>query len=309
MKKLKICLQLFAEGASMGEAAPEGQTIEDGNSKAESELATQTAESEGQLATDTEDSEALDKEFGELIHGKFKGSYERNFKKHLDQRLKTSNAKSEEFDKIKAENDKVKPILECLKARYGTDDPEALGIALEEDKLYIREQAMNTGISEDDILKQMRQQRQQKATEDAANQQRATEQEELKQLREEKARRALFEKWFGEAETLKSKYPELDIQEELRDRAFLNKLAKGYSVEDAYITKHHSDIVAEAMSRTANDVRDKTLSTVAAGANRPAENGTSAQAPSEAAIDVNSLTEKDIHRIMKEVQMGKKIKF
>ena len=309
MKKHKICLQLFAEGASSGEAAPAAETVEDGNQTADSELATQETADNGQLATDTEDQEALDAEFKELIHGKYKSSYEKNFQQHLSQRLKGSTAKAEDYDRLKAENDKFKPVIEKLKSRYGTDDAEALDVAIEEDALYIREQAMNTGESEADILSNIRNSRQQKAAENAESEQRAAEQAELKKLREENAHREMLNGWFNEAEALKEKYPELNIREELRDKAFISKLAKGYSVEDAYITKHHNDIVAGAMSQTAKDVKDKTLATVAAGENRPSENGSSAQAPADSKVDVNSLTEKDIFKIMKDVENGKKITF
>ncbi len=319
MKKTKICLQLFAEGAPTGEAAS-GATSGDGTETAETELATQTtaetglatqnkADNDSQLATDAGNTENLDEEFSELVNGKYKGSYEKVLKQHLDQRLKGANAKNEEHDKLKAEYDKFKPVIERLKSRYGTDDAAALDIALEEDNLYIRDQAMNTGESEEEILANIRKNRQQKATEEAANEKRATEQAELQQLRQEKAMRELFDGWYTEAENLRATYPELNIQEELKDRDFLNKLVKGYTLEDAYVAKHHKEILAGAMSKTAEDVKKKTLESVAAGATRPAENGTSAQAPSETTIDVNSLTTKDILKIMKDVENGRVIKF
>lgn len=296
---LKLRLQLFAEGAPTGEAgadsagAGETQTAENN-----SEVAAQdTAENDGQLATDeTQSGENLDEEFLKLIKGKYKDSYEKHFKEHIGHRTKGMKAKEEELEA-------QKPIIDFLKQRYGSEDLSALANAIEEDGLYIQKESMETGKSEAEILEGIRSKRQEREAEKTRNEERA----ELESMRKENEMRQRLSGWKAEADELKSKYPSLNLSQELKNKAFFDHLHRGLSVEDAYILTHHTEIVEGVMSKTAEDVKKKTLDNIAAGANRPTENGSLSQASAKTDVDVNSLTGKDVLNILKQVENGVKI--
>ncbi len=296
---LKIRLQLFAEGAPTGEAGAEAAAVTGNETAEDTEVAAQeTAENESQLATDT-DVRDFDTEFSELIKGEYKDSFEKVLKSHLGHRLKGAKAKE-------AELEAVKPIVDMLKARHGIEDLTELANAVEEDALYIQKRSMDTGESRESILNDIRSKRQQREVE----KDRAKEHEELESMRAEKAHRQRLEGWMSEANALKDKYPELDLKTELRNRGFFNSLMKGFSVEEAYIVSHHSDLVEQAKTATAAEVKKATLDNIAAGANRPSENGsTSSQASARTDVDVNSLTGKDVLDILKQVERGATIKF
>lgn len=301
MKKfLKIRLQLFAEGAPGGEGGAEtGDAGGTQTAEENSEVATQTtAEIEGQPAIDT-GNENLDDEFAEMIKGKYKNSFEKVFKENLGRRLKGAKAKEAELEALK-------PIVDLLKARHGTEDLTALANAVEEDDLYIRQRSMETGESRDSILNDIRSKRQQRE----AEKDRAKEHEELESMRAEKAHRQRLDGWKSEADALKDKYPELDLKTELRNREFFDYLMGGFSVEKAYKIAHHDELIEKAKTSTAESVRKQTLDNIAAGGNRPSENGSSSsQASARTDVDVNSLTGKDVLNILKQVENGAKIKF
>ena len=285
MKKfLKIRLQLFAEGAE-GEAAATADVVNETQTADESELATREAEN-GQLATDNQ--EDLDTEFKELIKGKYKSQYEKSIKENLDRRTKGT-------DKLRAQVNAQQPIMDALEQRYGKKDAKELLHAFEEDALYIRQQATETGESEENVLSRIRSQR----TEN-----------EIASLKAENEKRQQIAGWHNEAEELKkSLYPNLDLYEELGNKDFLKLLNLGVPMQMAYEAVHHHDLVRSAVSLATEKTKKQTEDTIKAGTNRVRENGLSSQAASQTTVDVNNLTGKDIMAILKEVENGKKVVF
>ncbi len=286
MKKiLTIRLQLFAEGAE-GEGAASADVVNETQTADETEVAAQEQAEDGQLATDNQ--EDLDAEFNALIKGKYKSQYERHIQENVGRRTKGS-------DKLRAQVSAQQPLMDALKQRYGVTDETELLHAFEEDELYIRKQATETGESEESILSKIRSGR--KDTE-------------IAKLKADQVLRQKFRGWSNEAEELqKSTYPNLDLMTEMENPEFREYLDMGKSVKKAYEAIHHDEIVKAAVSLASEKTKKQTEDTIRAGTNRVRENGLSSQAASTTKVDVSNLTSKDIRAILKEVENGKKITF
>ena len=286
MKKfLKIRLQLFAEGAE-GEAAATAEVVNETQTADETEFATQTLAEDGQLATDNQ--EDLDAEFNELIKGKYKSQYERHIQENVGRRTKGT-------DKLRVQVAEQQPLMDALKKRYGEKDAEELLHAFEEDALYIRQQATETGESEESVLSRIRSQRNETK---------------IAQFEAERENRQQLAGWHTEAKELqKSTYPNLNLYEELGNEEFYECLKKGYSVKKAYELVHHDELVRSAVSRATEKTKKQTEDTIKAGTNRVRENGLSSQAASQTTVNVDNLTGKDIMAILKKVENGEKITF
>ena len=282
-KKLTIRLQLFAEGAD-GEGAATAEVVNETEMADGTENATQKQAENGQNATDNQ--EDLDTEFKDLIKGKYKSQYEKAIKENVSRRLKGT-------EKLRNQVNAQNPIMDVLKRRYGVEDASELLRAVEEDALYIRKRATETGESEESVLSKIRSER-------TAN--------EMAQLKAEQETRDKIARWHNDAISLKnSVYPNLDLQSEMDNKEFVNLLELGLPVKQAYEVIHHDELLRSAVSFATLKAKEQTENTIKAGTNRVRENGLSSQAASKTTIDVNNLTEKDVLAILKEVENGKKV--
>lgn len=297
--KTKLHLQLFAEGASGEVASGEGVV---GEAAENADFATQQQVDNGQLTTDNTEGADLDAEFKALIKGKYKEQYESHFKGALKDRTKKNNTRISELE---TEVNQAKPVLDILKARYGIDDVNALGTALEEDSLYIQHQAMETGKSEADILADIRRNRQEQ--EDARK--RAADNAELERYRADAMLQQKINGWRQEAEKLKEVYPDFDLDTAFKNKRFVEALHRGADMQFAYEGSHHAEILERMRQETAQTVERQTIDTIASGASRPSENGVTSQAAAQTTIDVNNLTSKDVLDIIKKVESGQRITF
>lgn len=293
MLKTKINLQLFAEGVgSDGEATAEtgAEVVQADDNNAE--LATQKQAENGSLATNETET------FDSLIKGKYKEEYENAVKKVIAKRLKGS-------EQLKQKLEAYEPIIQAAKSRYGIDDDSKLAEAFFEDKLYVHQVALENGMSDEEALVKMRSDREQKNREIEMN----ANMQELKALRAENARREQFKQHYQDVIALQQTYGEFDVEELFKNDDFNDLLNKGVNVNAAFLVVNHDKIVNGVMQKTAEQVKQGVVNSIASGAKRPVENGSSGQGASITTIDVNSLTGKDIRAILKEVESGKKIKF
>ena len=185
--------------------------------------------------------------------------------------------------------------MDALEQRYGKKDAEELLRAFEEDALYIRQQATETGESEESVLSRIRSQRSEN---------------EIAKLKAERENRQQIAGWHNEAkELIESTYPNLNLYEELGNKKFVEHLNKGLTVKEAYELIHHDELVRSAVSLATEKTKKQTEDTIKAGTNRVRENGLSSQAASQTTVNVDNLTGKDIMAILKKVENGEKITF
>ena len=118
----------------------------------------------------------------------------------------------------------------------------------------------------------------------------------------------LVRQWEQEAAAAKARFPALDLGRELQNAAFCRLLKAGVDVESAYVALHRNEILPAAMHHAARLAQQRLAGSIAAGAQRPRENGlgssTAATVP-----DVRHMTKKQRSDICRRAAQGEKIRF
>lgn len=304
-----INLQLFAEGGDGGSGTgaegangvtagvPSLQTKGAKNPLANVKYGIQEEAQTADVPKETDDgtveTEDRNARFEALIKGEFKDLYDARVQDTIQKRLKGSKETVDKYNELT-------PTLEMLARKYGVDatDIKALNKAIEDDDAYYEEEAMEKGISVEQ-LKSVRKMERENA--------------ELKKQMAEKSNQERAERdvaeWMKQAEQAKHSFPNLDLGEELKNPQFIKLLQDGVGVETAYFAMHHRELVPQAMQYTAKAVEQKLANKVIANGARPQENGISSQASVVVKSDVSQLSKADRAEIIRRVARGEKIKF
>lgn len=233
----------------------------------------------------------LDKEFEELIKGKYKDQYNKRTQDTVQKRLKGA---KETEERLTAMN----PLLDLLSARYGVkaDDTAGLIKALEGDDAFFEQAAQEHGMEAKDYRKLMQLQ---------------SENSRLKRQTEEQFRQEQMNKqyaaWEQQAVDAKKLYPNLDLNVESQNPQFRQLLMAGIDVGTAYLALHRDDILAGAMQHTAKTVEQKLANKIAAGNSRPPENGASGQSAAVIKTDPSKWTKADREEVRRRAARGEKI--
>ena len=306
-----LSLQLFAEGAGgAGAGAGDGGTAQ-GQGATEAAALPQTkgaksnplanvkygiqdeapaAEVQNEVSVAQPDRNA---EFEKLIKGEYKDLYDARVQDTIQKRLKSS---KETVDRYNA----LTPTLEMLGKKYGVDasDIEALNRAIEEDNSFYEEEALEKGISVQQ-LKEIRKMERENA--------------ELKAQMEEAQRqengKKLYAAWMQQADEAKKVYPSFDMRTEMNNPKFVDLLRSNIDVRTAYEVLHKDEIIPAAMQFTAQTVESKLAKKIASNGARPTENGMSSQSAAVVKSDVSQLSKADRAEIIRRVQRGEKIRF
>ncbi len=102
--------------------------------------------------------------------------------------------------------------------------------------------------------------------------------------------RSHYDGLVTQAQQLKEKFPDFDLNKELQDPAFvrLTSPEAGVSLEDAYYTLHRREIQHSAMEAVAQQTAARISNAIRSGTARPVENGTSAPTATVTAPDYRS---------------------
>lgn len=309
----QLNLQLFADGGAgaAGGTGAEGATgatataaVSQTNGRKTNPLAdvvygkqeevVQVATAQEQAA-ETVPAEPIDRnaEFEKLIKGEYKDLYDQRVQDTVQKRLKGS---KETVDKYNA----LSPTLELLAKKYGVDasNIEALNKAIEDDDSYYEQEAIEKGVSVEQ-LKEFKKMEKENA--------------ELKRMQQEQDAREkgakLYASWVEQAEKTKAVYPSFDLRAEMNNQKFLDLLRNNIDVRTAYEVIHKDEIIPAAMQYTAKTVEQKLTNKIIAGGARPSENGISSQSAAQVKSDVSQLTKADRAEIIRRVQRGEKIRF
>ena len=309
---LQLNLQLFAEGAGAGgsgtgaegssgvtatAAVPQTKGVKS-NPLAnvvygKQEGSAQTADVQTATGADPVETPDRNAEFEKLIKGEYKDLYDARMQDTIQRRLKSS---KETVDKYNA----LSPTLELLAKKYGVDsnDVDALNKAIEEDDAYYEEEALEKGVTVEQ-LKEIRKMEKENA--------------ELKrQMQEQTAKEKgaqLYAQWMDQAEKAKQTYPSFDLRAEMQNPKFTDLLRANIDVRTAYEVVHKDEILPAAMQFTAKAVEQKLTNKIIAGGARPNENGISSQSATVVKSDVSQLSKADRAEIIRRVQRGEKIRF
>lgn len=170
------------------------------------------------------------------------------------------------LSKLKGADDAMKtlsPALEMMAKRYGVDatDYGALSNAMLDDDAFYQQRALDMGVSVD-VAKRL----DQAERLEQARQRDAELSEQERQIREHLA--GLYQ----QAEALKQRFPDFDLDREMQNRDFvyMTQPGSGLSVEDAYFALHRQEIMESARQSAQRAM----ASTIASGQMRPNETGT-----------------------------------
>lgn len=300
-------LQLFAEGAGGGDggtgaSGATGETATAAVSQTKGVKSNPLADVQYGIQTTEEATPAA--EVVENPTEDRNAKYEAFIKEHKDlddariqnivqKRLKNSKETVEKYEALA-------PTLEILAKKYGVDasDVTALNKAIEEDDSYFEEEALEKGITVEQLKEFRKMER-----ENAAFRQQAEE-----QARKENAKR-VYGQWMEQAEKTKAIYPSFDLRTEIQNPQFLQLLNSHVDVRTAYEVIHKDDIISGAMQFTAQTVGQKLTNKVIANGARPTENGNSSQGAAQTKSDVSLLTKADRAEIARRVARGEKISF
>ena len=297
-----LSLQLFAEGAGDGGTA-EGQGATAGVASQQKAVKNPLAnvkygiqEEAAPVAEVQEETTAvadLDAEFEALIKGKYKAQYDARTQDTIQKRLKNSKETVEKYNALS-------PTLEMLGKKYGVDagDIEALNKAIQEDDSYYEEEALEKGITVQQ-LKEIRKMERENAALKA----------QMEEAQRQENGKKLYAAWMQQAEEAKQIYPSFDIQTEMANPKFVDLLRSNIDVRTAYEVLHKDDIIRGAMQFTAQTVESKIAKKVASNGARPAENGMNSQSAAVVKSDVSQLSKADRAEIIRRVQRGEKIRF
>ena len=280
----KYHIQLFADGTGTATAGADGVGTSTDNT------ASLNADN---AAGDTQER----KSFDDLIKGDYKNDYQKAIEKTLGKRMSKANAQIQEAEAFK---NKVIPAFEKFAAKYGVsnpDDIDSIISAIDNDNSFYEDIAMEKGVS-------VEQAKQLVQAERIIKQNEAREQNEARQV----AFRNQYNGWLQEAESLKEFYPDFDFEAESNNPEFRKWLNYGMSVKDAYEFIHRDDLMGSAMNYAYKQSKQDFADTARANANRPIENGTSSQQPTNYhGLTFDKLNQKQIKELMAAASKGEKI--
>ncbi len=281
-------LQLFAEGGGGdgGTAAGGEMGVTEGAANPQGQV--QVTDADGTTAQNI-DRQA---EFDKLIKGEYKDLYDAKMQDTIQKRLKGTKETVEKYESLS-------PTLEMLAKKYGVEngDIEALNKAIEEDDSYYEEEALEKGITVQQ-LKEIRKMEKENAAL-------------RKQMQEQAAKEnasKLYASWMDQAEKTKGVYPSFDLNAEMQNPKFVDLLrVPGVDVRTAYELIHKDEIIAGAMQFAAKTVEKKVTDRIAANGSRPNENGMSSQSASVTKSDVSQLSKAEILEIQRKVARGERV--
>lgn len=241
----------------------------------------------GQISTENVD---LEKEFSELISGKFKDQFTRKTQSIIDKRFK-------ETKLLEDYKSRVSTTVNALMEKYGLNEGE-------EEKLsdFINENKSNEEVESDALNNEADIEDEEIVKEEADD-------KSLNRKRESRLR-GIIADWLRASGEVRELYPDFDLRNELRSsRLFSQLLLSGVPLKTAYETVHKDEILSGAMAYTADKIREQVVKNIETKGRRPLENGISSESAVMTAVDVNALTSKDILKIIKQVENGASIKF
>ena len=304
-----LSLQIFAEGGgAAGAGAGDGGTAQGQGVTAAAALPQTKGEKNNPLsgvkygiqeesapAAEVQQTATPDRnaEFEKLINGEYKDLYDARMQDTIQKRLKGT---KETVDKFNA----LTPTLELLAKKYGVDasDINALNKAISDDDSYYEQEAMENGMTVQQLKDFKRMQR-----ENAELRQQMQEQQ-----RQENANK-LYASWMNQAEEAKKVYPGFDMKSEMNNPEFVKLLRSNVDVRTAYEVLHKDEIIPAAMQFTAKTVEQKLTNKIIANGARPSENGMNSQGAAVVKSDVSQLSKEDRAEIIRRVARGEKIRF
>ena len=250
----------------------------------------QPATDEGKTK-DTKSERDFDKEFSDLIKGEYKDAYKKASQKMIDSRFAKHKETEEKLGKAER-------ILSIFAQKYGEYNVDNLIEKIESDESLFEKEAYEKGYDP----KQYMEINKIKAKADAERNARMRAEQELFADRK-------YKQWIDEANALKGKYPEFDLETELDNGQFKSLLEKGVPMDHAYFVLHKDEIIERNVQSAMQQGAKATAQNIAARGTRPKENAAGSANGLIYKSDVSSFTKADRAEIAKRAARGEKIVF
>lgn len=217
--------------------------------------------------------------------------YNKQMQSTIQSRLKSAKAAEENLNKLT-------PALELLARKHNLDpanmDYDALAKAINEDRDYYEDKALEMGVPVETAMKI-----------DQDEREKARNKAQAERTLQDQAYAQHFQRLEQQGEELKKVFPSFDLRTELKNPVFARMTAPGkgvMSVEDAYHAVHRKEIQAAAMQVTAQKTAQKISNAIQAGSRRPDESGTSSQAPSSLSFSYRNASTQDRNALKKRIR-------
>lgn len=279
-----FCLTLFDGGAAS--AGGDGTGTAPGENTG---VSADTGAEKDSEQTVMDNQKARREEFERLIGADYKDLYTEKTQKLIDRRFKQTK-------ELEDKDRKMQPILERLSAKYGESDPDKLLAAIDDDDSYYEREAVERGMTVEQLKQFKKMERENEALKQAA----------VEQQRQDQAR-SVYAEWMQQAESVKQMYPSFDLQTECQNETFVQLLRNNIDVKTAYEVLHRDDILGGAMAYTAQKTREAMVNDIRTRGMRPSENGLSSNAAAVVKTDVNKMTKAEREEIEKRVLRGERI--
>lgn len=296
-----LMLQLFNEGFAGAGEGGDGSADGLANHETEEKEVVYGIQDDEPVQTETEepaaDPQTTTTEGTEETYETFRNKYKAEIGKEIQDAISRRFKNSKD---VEGQLTQLTDLIAPFYAKYGVKegDVQALSDAIARDTALFEDVAEQNGMTNEAWHKMQRMEREN---------QRLNAQRQQAEIAE-KARKD-YEGWVNQSNELKELYPNFDLAKECENPDFVADIKAGKSVKKAYESAHLDEILAGAIQHTADNVRKNVTDTIKARGMRPAENGSTARAGVVVKDDVNSLTDKDIDAILRQVKAGKKIKF
>lgn len=284
---LVLNLTLFSDGGGDGGTGTDGATGENATD-AVSQKGVKTDINGVQTADAQIDS---DKEFEELIKGKYKSIYESKVQDILQKRLKGVKDVASKYEALA-------PTLEMLGKKYGVsvDDVEALNKAIAEDDSYYEEEALELGLPVEQLKNIRKIERENEILKKQMSEQNA---------KERAAKR--YSAWMSQAQDTAKMYPSFNLEAELQNQRFVDLLNSNIDVRTAYEVLHRDEIIPAAMQIATKKAKEQLSNDIASNRARASENGT--HSTTLAKSDVSRLSYDEIDEINRKVLRGERYQY
>lgn len=255
----------------------------------------EAGEEAGQVGTD-DNGEVLEEtdpeeEFTELINGQYRDQYNAHVQKIMQQRFKNTENYQ---DTISGYDKAVAPLYELYGINPG--DVQGLERAIASDESLYAARAEEQGLTPQQYRENMRLRME-------AQQGRTM----MEEMRRQQEKQRTFARWDMEAKELAETFPAFNLQMELENQDFTDRLNAGYSVRDAFMSVHLSDILNGAAGEVRTDTTKAMIDNMRTRQARPAENAATMQPAVIRKTDPSKWTDEDFDEVERRIQNGERI--
>lgn len=279
-------LQLFAEG---GDGGGEGDGVADQGVEADSPAAANQTADTAQSADDV-GTQPPQPTWNE-IKKQYKQDYNAEVTRIVQDRLRGANDY-----KTKAER-----AFAIMAQKYGGDpnDIDGLVKAMEDDNSFYEDEALEKGLTVDQLKQIKRLERENEQFRQAQMQQRM-----------QAGARQIMDAWERGADEVRQTYNRnFDLDREIENPEFLRLIKSNVPLKTAYEVCHRDELAAQAMRVAAQKTEEAVVNKIKKNGLRPTENGLGDSTPVNLNVNPKNLTKEQRAEIKRRVRAGEKITF